>query len=295
MSSKWPSTLRIARAANERMPNVAPGMFDLSGRVAILTGGAGLLGRQYSRTLASAGAKVVIADLDGDRAAETADATSRETGSEAVGVPVDVTIRKDVDRMVATARERWGRVDILINNAAIDPKFDADVADQNAKTFEEYPQSLWDKSLDVNLTGAFLCSQAVGRVMMAARRGVVVNISSTYGVVAPDQRLYQRDGEEQQTLFKPAAYAVTKAGIAHLTRYLATYWAKYNIRVNTLSPHGIYNSQDEQFVRRYAERSPLGRMARPDEMNGPLLFLVSDASSYMTGANLIVDGGWTAW
>jgi NAD(P)-dependent dehydrogenase (short-subunit alcohol dehydrogenase family) len=277
------------------MPDNLPAVFDLTGRVAILTGGAGLLGRQYSRTLAEAGAKVLIADLDADRAAEAAQATMRETGGEAVGLPVDVTSASDVGRMVVFARERWGRIDILINNAAIDPKFDAGVADQQARTFEDYPLALWQRSLDVNLTGAFLCSQAVGRVMAAARRGVVVNISSTYGVVAPDQRLYCRDGEERQRLFKPAAYAVTKAGIAHLTRYLATYWAPYNIRVNTLTPHGVFNAHDEQFVRRYADRCPMGRMARPDEMNGPLLFLVSDASSYMTGSNLVVDGGWTAW
>ena len=277
------------------MPDNLPAVFDLTGRVAILTGGAGLLGRQYSRTLAEAGAKVLIADLDADRAAEAAEATMRETGGEAVGLLVDVTSSSDVGRMVGVARERWERIDILINNAAVDPKFDAGVADQQANTFEDYPLALWQKSLEVNLTGAFLCSQAVGRVMMTARRGVVVNISSTYGIVAPDQRLYCRDGEEQQRLFKPAAYAVTKAGIAHLTRYLATYWAKYNIRVNTLSPHGVFQAQDEQFVRRYSERSPMRRMARPDEMNGPLLFLVSDASSYMTGANLVVDGGWTAW
>ena len=277
------------------MPDQLSFMFDLSGRVAIVTGGAGLLGREYSRTLAAAGARVLIADLDGDRAAETADAVTPENGGEAIGLSVDVTKGNDVDRMVVFARERWGQVDILINNAAIDPKFDADSAERQASTFEDYPLNLWQQSLDVNLTGAFLCSQAVGRMMAAARRGVIVNISSTYGVVAPDQRLYCRDGEERQRLFKPAAYAVTKAGIAHLTRYLATYWAPHNIRVNTLTPHGVFNAQDEQFVRRYAERCPMGRMARPDEMNGPLLFLVSDASSYMTGANLIVDGGWTAW
>jgi NAD(P)-dependent dehydrogenase (short-subunit alcohol dehydrogenase family) len=131
--------------------------------------------------------------------------------------------------------------------------------------------------------------------MLRQKAGVVVNVSSTYGVVAPDQRLYQRDGEQRQQLFKPASYAVTKAGIAHLTRYLAAYWAGANIRVNTLTPHGIYNAQDEQFTRRFSERTPLGRMAHQDEMNGALLYLVSDASSYMTGSNLIVDGGWTAW
>ena len=277
------------------MADRLPKLFDLTDRVAVLTGGAGLLGQQYTRILLAAGARVVVADVAAERAAATAEAAVREVGGEAIGVGVDVSRPDDVAAMVAAAMARWGRIDILINNAAIDPKFDAAVAHQQSNSFEDYPLSLWQNSLDVNLTGAFLCSQAVGRVMVEQGRGVVVNICSTYGVVAPDQRLYQRDGEERQTLFKPAAYAVTKAGIAQLTRYLATYWAAHNIRVNTLTPHGIYNSQDEQFLRRYAERCPLGRMARPDEMNGPLLFLASDASSYMTGANLIVDGGWTAW
>jgi NAD(P)-dependent dehydrogenase (short-subunit alcohol dehydrogenase family) len=272
-----------------------PSLFDLTGRVAILTGGAGLLGKQYTRALLGAGARVVVADLQAEAASAAAQAAVNDAGGESLGIGVDVTRRDDIDRMVAVALDRWGRIDILVNNAAIDPKVDAGVAQQPANTFEDYPLALWQQSLDVNLTGAFLCCQAVGRAMVRQKRGVIVNVSSTYGVVAPDQRLYQRDGEAEQTLFKPAAYAVTKAGIAHFTRYLATYWANDGIRVNTLTPHGIYNAQDEQFVRRYNERCPMGRMARVDEMNGPLLFLASDASSYMTGSNLVVDGGWTAW
>jgi len=277
-----------------RSPTAAS-LFDLSGRVAILTGGAGLLGKQYTQALLAAGSRVVVADLDADAAAVAAETAVRQFGGEAIGMKVDVTRCDDVERMAAATLDRFGRIDILVNNAAIDPKLDADVAERLAATFEDYPLPLWQRSLDVNLTGAFLCCQVVGREMVRQKRGVIVNVSSTYGVVAPDQRLYQRDGEVEQTLFKPAAYAVTKAGIAHLTRYLATYWAAHGIRVNTLTPHGIYSAQEEQFVRRYNERCPMGRMARSDEMNGPLLFLVSDASSYMTGANLIVDGGWTAW
>lgn len=272
-----------------------PALFDLTGRVAIITGGAGLLGQQYTRALLGAGARVAVADLQGGSATAVAREAAAGTGGEALGIGVDIVRRADVDRMVATTLDRWGRIDILVNNAAIDPKFDAAVAQQQANTFENYPLPQWQQSLDVNLTGTFLCCQAVGREMVRQKRGAIVNVSSTYGVVAPDQRLYQRDGETEQTLFKPAAYAVTKAGIAHFTRYLATYWAADGIRVNTLTPHGIFNAQDGQFVRRYNERCPMGRMARVDEMNGPLLFLVSDASSYMTGSNLIVDGGWTAW
>lgn len=270
-------------------------MFDLSGRVAVLTGGAGLLGRQYTRTLLEAGAHVVVADVNADQAAAAAREAADELGGQALGWGLDVRSKTDVEKMAQGVRERLGRIDILINNAAIDPKFDAAVAAQHANTFEDYPLELWQQSLDVNLTGAFLCSQAVGKVMVRQRRGVIVNISSTYGLVAPDQRLYRRMGEKHQQLFKPAAYAVTKAGIAQLTRYLAAYWGSHGIRVNTLTPGGIFNAQDDEFVTKYSARTPLGRMAEKNEMNGAMLFLVSDASTYMTGANLVVDGGWTTW
>jgi NAD(P)-dependent dehydrogenase (short-subunit alcohol dehydrogenase family) len=277
------------------MPETVPAMFDLSGRVAVLTGGAGLLGRQYTRTLLSAGARVLVADIDGTAASREAAAAVRDAGGEAVGEAVNVASQADVRRMVRAVLDRWGRLDILVSNAAIDAKADT-LADQAlAGTFEDFPLDLWQQAVDVNLTGTVLCAQEAGRVMVRAGRGVIVNVSSTYGIVAPDQRLYQRDGEERQTRFKPASYAVTKAAVAHLTRYLAAYWGPSGIRVNTLTPHGVFNGHDEQFLRRYNERTPLGRMARVDEMNGPLLFLVSDASSYMTGANLVVDGGWTAW
>jgi NAD(P)-dependent dehydrogenase (short-subunit alcohol dehydrogenase family) len=277
------------------MPETVPAMFDLSGRVAVLTGGAGLLGRQYTRTLLSAGARVLVADIDGTAASREAAAAVRDAGGEAVGEAVNVASQADVCRMVRAVLDRWGRLDILVSNAAIDAKADT-LADQAlAGTFEDFPLDLWQQAVDVNLTGTVLCAQEAGRVMVRAGRGVIVNVSSTYGIVAPDQRLYQRDGEERQTRFKPASYAVTKAAVAHLTRYLAAYWGPSGIRVNTLTPHGVFNGHDEQFLRRYNERTPLGRMARVDEMNGPLLFLVSDASSYMTGANLVVDGGWTAW
>jgi 2-deoxy-D-gluconate 3-dehydrogenase len=276
------------------VPDSGPDAFDLTGRVALLTGGAGLLGQQFTRTLLRAGACVAVADLRGEAAAATAERIGQ--GNErCLGVPLDVTSRSSIESVRDTLLDRWRRIDLLINNAAIDPKFDAAVAGQQASTFEDYPLELWKQSLEVNLTGVFLCCQVIGKVMAAQGRGTIINISSTYGVAAPDQRLYQRDGEAEQTLFKPAAYAVTKAGVAHFTRYLATYWAAKGIRVNTLTPHGIYNAQDEQFVKRFADRSPLGRMAEPDEMNGALLFLASDASSYMTGGNLVVDGGWTAW
>lgn len=277
------------------MAKQVPAMFDLTDRVAVLTGGAGMLGRQYTRTLLEAGAKVVVADVNYEQAAGAATEAMAEVGGEAVGSGVDVRSKADVEKMVAGVCKRFDRIDILINNAAIDPKFDAALATRQASTFEDFPLELWQQSLDVNLTGVFLCSQAAGKIMVAQRRGVIVNICSTYGIVAPDQRLYQRAGETKQKLFKPAPYSVTKAGIAHLTRYLAAYWGDQGIRVNTLTPGGVQNAQDEEFVAKYSLRTPMGRMAQQNEMNGAMLFLVSDASSYMTGANLVVDGGWTAW
>jgi NAD(P)-dependent dehydrogenase (short-subunit alcohol dehydrogenase family) len=274
-------------------------MFDLTGRTAVITGGAGMLGRQYGRTLLEAGANVVLADLEASRPAVAVGEIAQTLGGTAparsLGIGFNVADQRDVERMVRETVARFGSLDILINNAAIDPKIDKEVVAKQAITFEDYPLDLWQKSVDVNLTGVFLCCQSAGKQMLQQERGVIVNICSTYGVVAPDQRLYQRDGEAEQQIFKPAAYAVTKAGVAHLTKYLATYWAGRNIRVNTLTPHGVQNNQDDQFLKRYAYRCPLGRMARQDEMNGAMLFLVSDASSYMTGGNLVVDGGWTAW
>ncbi|MBU2456286.1 MAG: SDR family oxidoreductase [Proteobacteria bacterium] len=270
-------------------------MFSLAGRVVILTGGAGMLGHQYTRVLLLAGARVVVADIRVEIAKQVAHQAIEEVDGEAFGLGVDVSSKDEVTQMIDEVLKRWGRIDILINNAAIDPKFDAKVANLQTYNFEDYPLKLWQRSLDVNLTGAFLCAQAVGKVMVRQGGGVIVNICSTYGLVAPDQRLYKQAEEAEQTLFKPADYAVTKAGIAQLARYLAAYWGDKNIRVNTLTPGGVYNAKDDEFVCKYSARTPMGRMAEKDEMCGALLFLASDASSYMTGANLIVDGGWTTW
>lgn len=183
---------------------------------------------------------------------------------------------------------------MLVCSAALDPKFDSAHAGQHRNTFEDYPAEMWRQALDVNLTGLFLCAQAAVRPMLAQNHGVIINICSTYGLVGPDQRIYRQPGEDEQS-YKPVYYSVTKAGVLGLTRYLATYYAGKNIRANALTPGGVFNNHDEVFVRNYSARTVLGRMAHGDEMNGALLFLASDASSYMTGANLVVDGGWTAW
>ncbi len=277
-------------------------LFNLTGRVAVITGGAGLLGVQFCRTLASAGAHVVIADLNRSPAEALASEISQD-GGQALAVETDVTDPQSVQHMVAAALQAYGRLDILVNSAALDPKFDphhlpnpvssSPGAQFAPGAFEDFPLEAWNQSLAVNLTGVFLCCQAAVRPMLEQGNGVIINLSSIYGLVAPDQRMYQRPGQPPQ--FKPVYYSVTKSGILGLTRYLAAYYAGKNIRVNALSPGGVYNGHEEAFVQAYSARAVLGRMAEKDEMNGALLFLASDASKYMTGADLVVDGGWTAW
>ena len=267
--------------------------FRLDGRTALVTGGAGLLGRQFTQALGQAGANVVVADLDRQSADDHASLLATE-GVPALSVQVDVTDPDSVSAMVDRAVAEFGRLDVLVTSAALDPKFDPENLDaQSANAFETFPLEAWQKAVDVNLTGMFLASQAAARQMVKQNRGVIINICSTYGLVGPDQRLYERPDGSQQ--FKPVYYSVTKAGVLGLTHYLATYYAGKPIRVNALTPGGIYNQHDDVFLKAYSTRTVLGRMAHLDEMNGAIVFLASDASSYMTGANLVVDGGWTAW
>ncbi len=266
--------------------------FDLSGRVALVTGGAGLLGRQFCHTLAQAGAAVAVLDIAGDAAQAVADEI-RAAGGQAMALPADLTDPAQVEAAVQRVLEAWGRLDVLVNSAALDPKVSSEGAVRASSAFEDFPLDVWEQALKVNLTGTFLITQAVARVMRAQNRGSIINIASTYGLVGPDQRIYQKPGQPPQ--YKPVYYTVTKAAMLGFTRYLATYFAGTGIRVNTLTPGGVYNHQDPAFVEKYAYRTVMGRMAEPHEMNAALLFLASDASSYMTGANLVVDGGWTAW
>ncbi|KPL82038.1 hypothetical protein SE15_13025 [Thermanaerothrix daxensis] len=270
--------------------------FRLDGRVAVVTGGAGLLGREFARTLAEAGAAVVVADIQ-TAAAEAVAADLRAQGYPAQGVRLDVTDPASVRDLVAATLAHFERLDVLVNSAALDPKFDPEALARGIVPgrFEDFPLDLWNQALAVNLTGVFLVTQACVQPMLAqGGRGSIINICSTYGLNGPDQRIYVRS-DGQRVGYKPVYYTVTKAGVLGFTKYLAAYYAGTQIRVNALTPGGVYNQHDEEFVRNYAARTILGRMARKDEMNGALLFLASDASSYMTGANLIVDGGWTAW
>jgi 2-deoxy-D-gluconate 3-dehydrogenase len=274
------------------MPSIMD-KFSLAGRTALVTGGAGLLGRQFTRALGEAGAGVVVADLDLVQAQEQADAL-QAAGIEALAVEVDVTDPDSAAAMVSKAVDQFGRLDVIVNSAALDPKFDPDnLVSQSANAFETYPLESWKQAIDVNLTGMFLACQAAARQMLAQEYGVIINICSTYGLVGPDQRLYERPEGPRQ--YKPVYYTVSKAGVLGLTKYLATYYAGKPIRVNALTPGGVYNQHDDTFLKAYSSRTVIGRMANPDEMSGAVVFLASEASSYMTGANLVVDGGWTAW
>jgi 2-deoxy-D-gluconate 3-dehydrogenase len=263
---------------------------SLAGRVVVITGGAGFLGRRYAAALSRAAAHVVVADVDIRRGHEVAD---RLSGEEGMAIEVDITRPDSVKKMVSAVTNRFGRIDGLVNNAALDPKFDPGHNKQHTNSFEDYPLELWRQSIDVNLTGAFLCTQAAAPFLLSSGRASVVNIASMYGLVGPDQRLYHT--QEGAPQYKPVDYSVSKSAMIGFTRYLAAYWAGKGIRVNTLTLGGVDAGHDAEFVRRYSERTPLGRMARPDEYCDALIFLLSDASSYMTGANLVLDGGWTVW
>ncbi len=269
--------------------------FKLDGRVAFVTGGAGLLGGEFCRTLAEAGAAVAVLDLNAASSAGTADKLN-QNGFKALGVSADITQPDSVNAAVEKVLSAFGRIDILVNSAALDPKFDPTAMKKGMApgSFEDYPLTDWNAALNVNLTGMFLITQACVKPMLAqGKKGSIINICSTYGLNGPDQRIYIKEG--QRIAYKPVYYTVTKSGVLGFTKYLAAYYAETEIRVNALTPGGIYNDHEEYFEKNYSAKTILGRMARKDEMNGALLFLASDASSYMTGNNVVVDGGWTAW
>ncbi|MCB9558316.1 MAG: SDR family oxidoreductase [Deltaproteobacteria bacterium] len=268
--------------------------FELNGRVALVTGALGLLGREHCQALLEAGCTVIVSDLNDDACGNLARQLSQDTGGQAVGIAADISDKQSVEAVRGQLRERFGRLDILVNNAALNDAFEDPQASAELSKFENYPLELFRKSLEVNVTGTFICCQVLGQMMLEQGDGSIINVASTYGVVAPDQSIYRKpDGS--QPFYKSAAYPTTKAAVLGLTRFLAAYWGRAGVRVNALSPGGVQNGQDEYFIKQYASRTPLGRMASPDDYRGALLFLASEASRYMTGANLVVDGGWTIW
>jgi NAD(P)-dependent dehydrogenase (short-subunit alcohol dehydrogenase family) len=268
--------------------------FSLDGRVAIITGGAGLLGVRHAEAIASAGGIPVLADIRREDAETLAAAVAKATGARVMGLGCDVTSAESIHALLETVLARLGRVDILVNNAANNPK--VETPGQSFSRLERFPIDQWNADVAVGLTGPFLCARIIGGVLAAQQRGVIINISSEYGIIAPDQRLYRQEGltAEQQPV-KPVTYSVVKAGLHGLTLYLATYWAHANVRVNTISLGGVESGQPAAFLERAAAKIPMGRMAQPHDFQGALIYLCSDAAAFVTGANLVVDGGKTIW
>jgi len=265
-------------------------VFDLNGRSALITGAGGLLGPQHAAALAALGARVWLADIDLKKAEQAAaQVRSEDIDADVQAISLDVCNAVNI-RSVA---EHVGVLDILINNAAIDAKVTSTPGVANGTRFEVLSLDQWQLELGVGLTGAMLCSQVFGSAMARKRRGVILNIASDLSVISPDQRIYRRQdiSDEDEQPVKPVTYSVIKHGLVGLTKYLATYWARESIRVNALSPGGVFNAQGDDFVRKLAELIPLGRMARRDEYRAAVQFLCSDASSYMTGQNIVMDGG----
>lgn len=270
-------------------------LFDLTGRVAIITGGAGLLGYKHAEAIAAAGGVPVLVDLSSVNPEGRADQLKTAHGVPALGCATDITKADQVSTLLATVLDRYGRVDILINNAANNPKVEESSSDSWTR-LENFPLGVWEADIAVGLTGAFLCSQVIGSEMARRKKGVILNIASDLAIIAPDQRLYRQDGvADRDQPVKPVTYSVVKTALVGLTRYLATYWADSGVRVNAISPGGVFNGQSEAFVTRLNALIPMSRMAHIDEYKGAILFLCSDASSYMTGANLVIDGGRSSW
>jgi NAD(P)-dependent dehydrogenase (short-subunit alcohol dehydrogenase family) len=262
--------------------------FDLTGRIAIITGGAGLLGRQHAQAISGAGGIPVLLDIS-----HRVESVAKEFGG--WGRRTDITSAQDLARCRDQVMERHGQIDILINNAANNPKMESR-SDVNFSRFESFPIAQWSADLCVGLTGAFLCSQVFGSEMARRGRGVIVNVASDLALIGPDQRIYRQEGlPEHLQPVKPVSYSVVKSALLGLTRYLATYWADRGVRVNAIAPGGVYNGQPEEFLAKLSRLIPMGRMAKIDEYQGAILFLCSDASSYMTGTSLVIDGGRTCW
>lgn len=269
--------------------------FDIRHKVCVITGGAGLLAGEFARSILQAGGKVCLLDIDPRALDKKVKGLARKFPGRCLGIVCDITSEEDLRQARAAVLKKFKRIDVLINNAANNPKVENKGA-ENFSRLENFRLAQWQKDTDVGLTGAFLCAKVFGSWMADRHQGVIINMASDLGVIAPDQRIYRRPGRRESAQpVKPVTYSIVKHGIIGLTKYLATYWAEQGVRVNTLSPGGVYNGQPKEFLNKLTQLIPLRRMARKDEYNAAILFLISDAASYMTGANLVMDGGRTVW
>lgn len=271
-------------------------LFDLSNRVAVVTGGAGLLGVRHSTAISRMGGEVVIVDTNRDAGRDCQSAVLRETGRSPDFIEADITDEQAILGLRDQIVDRFGKLDILVNNAARNPAVSTEGLQESSR-LESFSLADWNRDLAVSLTGAFLCSRVLGELLQVSRHGgVILNISSDLGLIAPNQTLYRVSGlKEEEQPVKPVSYSVVKAGLIGLTRYLATYWPKGAVRANVLCPGGVRTDQSEEFLSRYENLVPLGRMADKNDYEGTVIYMVSDASRYMNGAVVAVDGGRTSW
>lgn len=274
--------------------------FDITGKVCIVTGGGGLIGLKHTEAIIEGGGIPVLLDIAPNGLAHVREIIQKQYGGEQNVVVetyvLDITDKAKLKHICNDVMVKYGHIDVLINNAANNPKVEGGSKNLGKKRFTDFPVDIWDQDIAVGLTGAMLCCQVFGEIMERQGKGVVLNISSDYGLIAPDQRIYYKEGiSEEEQIIKPVSYSVVKHGIIGLTKYLAIYWAKKGIRVNTLCPASLANGQDEEFVRKISNLIPMGRMSDPDEYICTILYMISDATTYMTGATVVLDGGRTSW
>lgn len=272
--------------------------FNIEGRVCVVTGGSGLLGLRHAEAILEGGGVPVLVARNLKGLEKTKDTLVQEYGGDIVVelAVADITDRASLEVLCRDLLEKYGHVDVLINNAAANPKVEGGSKNLGAIRFPDFPLEMWNQDIAVGLTGAFLCAQVFGEQMEKQGSGVILNISSDYGLISPDQRIYRKEGvPDDRQIIKPVSYPVVKHALIGLTKYLATYWADKGIRVNTLCPASLYNGQDEEFVTKISNLIPLGRMSRPDEYVCTILYMISDAATYMTGSTVVIDGGRTIW
>lgn len=271
--------------------------FRIEGKVVVITGGAGLIGRRHTEAVLEGGGIPVLLDIFEEPLKKVKDQFLKDYPEAVLETFVtDITKKEKLEEIRDLLLERYGHIDGLINNAANNPKMEGGSENMGAIQFHNFPLSIWNDDMAVGLTGAFLCAQVFGTVMEKQGKGVVINVASDYGIISPDQRIYRKEGiPEEEQIIKPVSYSVVKHGLIGMTKYLATYWAKKGVRVNTLCPASLENGQDPEFIEKISNLIPMGRMSKPEEYPATVLYMLSEASSYMTGATVLLDGGRTIW